>query len=90
MLTCRDLAERATDYLEGDLSLWHRLRVRVHLNMCARCRAYLGQMRKTVRVLRGISCAAAGAVPDDGASLAPLPDELRRAFRATHRILEDE
>lgn len=52
MLTCKELTEITTDYLEGDLPRMERLRVRIHLWMCRHCRTYVDQMRKVVQLLR--------------------------------------
>ena len=52
MMTCRELTEIATDYLEEDLPWRERLGVQVHLWMCRYCRRYLDQMRKVVRLLQ--------------------------------------
>ncbi|MEO8601069.1 MAG: zf-HC2 domain-containing protein [bacterium] len=51
MLTCQQLTELVTEYLEGRMSLWRRLQVQMHLGMCRHCRAYLHQMKTTVRTL---------------------------------------
>lgn len=51
MLTCRELTELVTDYLEDRLSFVDRLRFRMHIGMCRHCRAYLDQMKHTVRTL---------------------------------------
>jgi anti-sigma factor RsiW len=51
MLTCRDITELVTDYSEGRISFAQRLSFRLHLAMCRHCRAYLRQMRMTVRTL---------------------------------------
>lgn len=51
MLTCRELTEQATDYLEGDLPLTRRVAVRTHLMLCRMCRNHLGQLRRTVALL---------------------------------------
>jgi predicted anti-sigma-YlaC factor YlaD len=40
-----------TDYLEGRQSLVDRLRFEIHLGMCSHCRAYLRQMKQTIRTL---------------------------------------
>ncbi len=53
MLSCRDLTEHATDYMEGALPVRTRLAVRLHLILCAMCRAYLLQLRRTSALLRG-------------------------------------
>jgi predicted anti-sigma-YlaC factor YlaD len=52
MLSCKELTELATDYLEEDLPWRQRLRVQVHLWMCRHCRLYLDQMRKVIELLR--------------------------------------
>jgi anti-sigma factor RsiW len=52
VLTCRDVAEHATDYLEGALPARTRLAVRLHLFLCRMCRAYLLQLRRTASLLR--------------------------------------
>ena len=52
ILTCKELTELITDYLEGRLSLVQRLRFQLHLGLCRLCRAYIRQVRLTVRILR--------------------------------------
>jgi predicted anti-sigma-YlaC factor YlaD len=54
MLTCQELTELVTDYLEGRQSLGQRLRFEIHLGMCRHCRAYLRQMKETVHALGGL------------------------------------
>ena len=71
-LSCRELVELVTDYLEGALSGEERLRFEEHIDRCGGCRVYLEQIRQTIAVL--------GHVPADGLS----PDaerELLEAFR---------
>jgi len=51
MLTCRELTEVITDYLEGRMSFMDRLRFRAHIGMCRHCRAYLDQMKHTIRTI---------------------------------------
>ena len=50
MLACRDITELVTSYLERDLTLWDRLRFQLHLGMCRHCRAYVRQMKATIRL----------------------------------------
>ncbi|MGD8574816.1 MAG: zf-HC2 domain-containing protein [Gammaproteobacteria bacterium] len=52
MLKCAELAESATEYLEGSLTPLARFRVRVHLLICEQCRVYMRQLRMTARALR--------------------------------------
>ena len=49
-LTCRELVELVTDYLEGGLSRRDRARFERHIAHCDGCTAYLAQMRTTVRL----------------------------------------
>jgi anti-sigma factor RsiW len=45
-LSCRELVELVTDYLEARLSLEDRTRLELHLGYCDWCRTYLRQMRQ--------------------------------------------
>jgi predicted anti-sigma-YlaC factor YlaD len=47
-LTCRELTELVTDYLEDALAPGERVRFEEHLETCAGCRAYIGQVRSTI------------------------------------------
>lgn len=49
-LSCAELVELVTDYLEGALSAADRERFDAHLGDCDGCSAYLDQMRKTVEL----------------------------------------
>jgi predicted anti-sigma-YlaC factor YlaD len=54
MLRCRDVADLASDYVNGDLNWSRRFAVRLHLTICRFCRRYVRQMRETVGLLRGL------------------------------------
>ncbi len=88
MLTCKEITELVTDYLEGRMSLTERMRFQMHLGMCKHCRAYLRQMKTTV--------AALGHVPDDAVMPEDVSDELRKRFaewragRAGHETKKPE
>jgi anti-sigma factor RsiW len=49
-LTCQELVELVTAYLEGDLSPSDRSRFEDHIAVCDGCTNYLEQMRTTIRV----------------------------------------
>jgi predicted anti-sigma-YlaC factor YlaD len=76
MLSCKQITEIVTDYLEGRMGLADRMRFQMHLGMCKHCRAYLRQMKATI--------AALGQLPDE-----PMPevvyDELRKRFADWHQ-----
>ena len=72
MLACREVTELVTDFVEGRLGRWDRVRFQLYVGMCRHCREYLRQMRTTQRL--------AGSVPP----APPPPDveaELLRRFR---------
>jgi predicted anti-sigma-YlaC factor YlaD len=72
MLSCREIVQLATDFLEGSMPLESRLRFERHVAICPPCRGFLGQMRETLRV--------SGELTED--SLAPEAREaLLEAFR---------
>ena len=49
-LTCRELVEILTDYLEGAMPPAERARFDEHVGGCGGCRAYVEQMRATIRM----------------------------------------
>ena len=76
MLRCDELTERVTDYLERQLSVAQKLEVYLHLHRCRDCRTYLGQMKKTVKLL--------GQLPPTPLS-AGVSDELLARFHRGNR-----
>jgi anti-sigma factor RsiW len=50
-MTCKELVEVITEYLEGTLPAEDRARFERHLAKCEGCHAYLDQMRETIRAL---------------------------------------
>jgi anti-sigma factor RsiW len=77
-LSCQELVELVTDYLEGAMPPELRARFDRHIERCAGCRAYLEQMRETIR--------ATGALTPD--SLTPEAERtLLEAFRDWTRRL---
>jgi predicted anti-sigma-YlaC factor YlaD len=51
MLNCREVSERASDYLDASLSWRTRVQMRMHLMMCRFCREYVRQMSLVRRTL---------------------------------------
>lgn len=45
MFRCREVAERASLMIDGELGFWPRLNMTVHLAICRGCRAFIEQMR---------------------------------------------
>ena len=48
MLSCKELSEKASDCLDGELSPRSRMQIRLHMFLCEHCRRYLRQMRLAV------------------------------------------
>jgi hypothetical protein len=51
MLSCKDITEKANDYLDKDLPFPARVKVRMHLFMCVHCRRYVEQLKMTVQTI---------------------------------------
>ena len=49
-MTCRELVELVTEYLEGTLPGDIRTRMEEHLSVCDGCNKYIEQMRQTIRL----------------------------------------
>jgi len=71
-LTCQELVELVTAYIEGALPPQERARFEAHLAGCRGCTAYLEQMRQTIRLL--------GTLAETAIS-PQARDELLHAFR---------
>ncbi len=54
-LTCQEVVELITDYLEGALLPETRAQFEEHLAGCPGCRHYLEQMRLTIGMLRNLA-----------------------------------
>ena len=50
-VSCQELVELASDYLDGELSPRMHRAVDRHLATCANCPTYVDQLRATVRLL---------------------------------------
>ena len=74
-MTCREMVELVTAYLEGHLDPDARSRFEEHLAICDGCQAYVEEMRDTLRAL--------GRLPEE--RLSPQArDTLLAAFGDWH------
>lgn len=71
-MTCRELADLVTEYLEDALPPAERQRFEAHLEACESCLGHLAQMRRTIELLGTLGDLR---LPDD------VRDELVLAFR---------
>jgi anti-sigma factor RsiW len=75
-ITCQELTELLTDYLEGAMPPAEAALLEAHLEECEGCTNYLSQMRQTLRTLQRLR---ADSVEADA------PPQLLQAFRAWKR-----
>ncbi len=71
-MSCKELVELVTDYLEGWLPAGERRRFEAHLGGCPGCATYVEQIRETIRLT--------GRLREDDLA-APVRDSLLAAFR---------
>jgi anti-sigma factor RsiW len=71
-MSCKELVDVITDYIEDAMPFEERLRFEAHLEECLYCASYLDQMRETI--------ATVGQLKED--TLDPeAREQLLRAFR---------
>ena len=71
-LTCKEVVEIVSDYLDGVLSPEDRERFDAHLRGCEGCTSYVEQMRETIRLT--------GMLTEEQVPVEQR-ERLRRAFR---------
>jgi anti-sigma factor RsiW len=72
-MTCRELVELVTEYLEGTLPAGNRALLEERVAECPYCEEYIAQMRRTIRAL--------GRLPAE--PIDPIRErQLLAAFRA--------
>jgi anti-sigma factor RsiW len=74
-ITCREVVELVTEYLDGALSAADRERFEDHLMRCEGCQRYLDQVRTTIRVAGVSGEVGVGEMPQEQL------DQLVVAFR---------
>jgi anti-sigma factor RsiW len=75
-MTCKELVELVTDYLEGTLPEDIRMQMEDHLSRCDGCTSYLEQMRQTISLT--------GRVREESLT-SQQRDDLLRLFRDWQR-----
>lgn len=71
-LTCQELVELVTEYIEGGLAAPERARFEQHLLLCDGCADYVEQMRRTI--------GAAGRLREEA-----IPESVKRNLLAAFR-----
>ncbi len=71
-ITCRELVQVVTDYLESQITAVERHVIEVHLGDCPGCDEYVRQMRLTIAGLQGLA--------DDAVMFPKTRDQVLAAF----------
>lgn len=77
MLSCKDVSEQASEYIDGKMPFLKRMQMRLHLAVCAHCRSFMSQMKRTIRVV-GLSRPAAPTEQEIEAQAEKLIRELKK------------
>lgn len=80
MLSCEEVAKCASDLIDGELSGWKAVQMRLHLAMCKGCSNFTGQIRTTRDLTEAAVQSGTDHEADDprlAAILARLPDKRR-------------
>jgi anti-sigma factor RsiW len=72
-MSCQELVEVLTEYVEGTLSAHDRARLEAHLGVCDDCQVYVDQFRTTISLAGRVHSSELSAETRQG---------LLRAFRA--------
>ena len=75
-MTCQELTEVLTDYLEGVMPPEQAAELEAHLELCEGCVTYVDQMRETIRTVRALRPEHVEAT---------VTDDVLAAFRAWKR-----
>ncbi len=52
MLSCKEVAQQASDYIDQQYSWRQRMAFRLHLCICSNCRRYINQLRSSIESLK--------------------------------------
>ncbi len=52
MLSCKEIAQQASDYIDQQYSWRQRMAFRLHLFICGNCRRYISQLRSSIDSLK--------------------------------------
>lgn len=77
LIHCRSLYQEMDAFLDGQMSAWNRVLVRMHLAMCGRCRIYLRQYQRVREVTSEVT-------PAD------LPEDFEQVMSRVFRRWKEE
>ena len=79
LLTCREVLDFLSDYVEGRLSAGEAARMDEHLAVCPQCVDYLANFKVTLTACQKLRDA-------ELQKLGPLPEELVQAILSARRV----
>lgn len=79
MLTCQQLIDFLTDYLDGQLPLTQRAAFEMHLALCPNCRSYLHNFKATIAASKRAFAESSEPVPTS------VPEDLVQAILKSRR-----
>ncbi len=82
-MTCQELIEFLTEYLDGQLPMTQRVAFDFHLALCRDCRSYLHNFKTTIQ----LSKQACGIPPQEISE--NIPDDLVKAILNSRREIQN-
>ncbi len=64
MITCEQMTNRITEYLEGTVPRGERIGMWLHLLICHHCRRYLRQMKRAIAMMGELADTPGAAVDE--------------------------
>lgn len=89
MLTCKQVTERASRYIDADMPWAERIGMRAHLALCSACTRYLRQMRMTVRLMPAADTATVNQAADERAADLVMARLLAGGFAPSPAIVAE-
>lgn len=56
MFSCKDIHNRASQFIDGETSMLTKAGVLMHILMCGNCRLFIKQLRLTVTSVKQLPC----------------------------------
>ena len=51
MLSCKEITEQSSEYIDKNMSFYQRMQYKLHLAMCHNCRRFMDQFKITVNTV---------------------------------------
>ncbi|WP_261497028.1 anti-sigma factor family protein [Albidovulum sediminis] len=66
MMSCKEVAEKANAMVDGEVSAWEAMQLKVHLAMCKGCGRFVDQIRTTDELTAAAALDDMMSEADDG------------------------